>query len=222
MTTELPEFDQTPKVGLTHEPMTGCRLNALGHWVPEDRIKTIDLLRDELVRKLVAEAEALSQLIAKAKADFHSQIAAFVELSAAEYRVHRGGKKGNVTLVSYDGQYKVERAIAELILFDERLQAAKALIDECLNDWTTDARTELRAIVQDAFRVDQQQQLRVQQILGLLRFEISDERWIRAMAAIKDSIQVIGSKSYVRFYRRVGASSWRRISLNAANAGEED
>jgi hypothetical protein len=33
------------------------------------------------------------------------------------------------------------------IAFDERLQAAKSLIDECLADWTENARPEIRAII---------------------------------------------------------------------------
>ena len=38
--------------------------------------------------------------------------------------------KGNVTLTSYDGKYKIQRAIAEYLHFDERLQVAKELIDD--------------------------------------------------------------------------------------------
>lgn len=201
--------------------LPGHRRDALGRLVPEANIKTIDLLRDELVRELVEKARVLSLQIAEAKADFHARIASYVELSTMEYGIKRGGKKGNVTLISYDGRYKVERAISELIHFDERLQAAKALIDDCLNDWTSDSRSELRALVQDAFSVDQAQNIRVQQILALRRFQIEDERWRSAMQAISDSIQIIGSKSYVRFFERVGnTTSWRRISLNMANAVE--
>jgi hypothetical protein len=34
--------------------------------------------------------------------------------------------------------------MADRIAFDERLQAAKSLIDQCLADWTEDARQELK------------------------------------------------------------------------------
>ena len=198
----------------------GTRQNAQGHFVPEAQIREIDKLRDELVLRLVARAQALSATIAKEKALFFSEIDAFVELSLREYGVERGGAKGNVTLLSYDGSYKIIRAVSELIQFDERLQAAKALIDACLNDWTSDSRTELRTIVQDAFRVDQAQNIRVQQVLGLRRFSIDDERWKRAMTAISESIQIVGSKSYVRFYERIGSTQQlRQIPLDIAVAG---
>ena len=195
----------------------GHRVDSQGRLVPESMVQEIDKLRDELVLTLAARAERLSQHIAKEKAFFFSEIDAFVSLSLSEYGVERGGEKGNVTLISYAGNYRIVRAVAELIRFDERLQAAKVLIDACLNDWTSEARSEIRVIVQDAFRVDQAQNIRVQQVLGLRRFKIKDERWERAMLAISESIQIVGSKSYVRFYTRIsGTDQWRAIPLDIA------
>lgn len=187
-----------------HQDITlpGHRRDHLGRLVPEAQIKPIDLLRDETVLQIAERARAANAELAVLKRELFDLIAAFVELSATEYGVHLGGKKGNVTLYSYDGRYRVTRAIAENIRFNEQLQAAKALIDECLNDWTTGSRSELRTIVQDAFRVDNASNLRVQQILSLRRYEIDDDRWRRAMAAIGESMQVIGSKAYVRVHVR--------------------
>jgi hypothetical protein len=56
--------------------------------------------------------------------------------------------------LSFDGSLKIQRNIAEHIVFDERLQAAKQLIDECLKEWTTDGRDEIKAIINQAFNVD--------------------------------------------------------------------
>ena len=125
--------------------------NAQGHLVPVSTIKPIDIARDSLVKELMAKAQALSKAIADFKLASFGDIAAFVELSAEQYGAKVGGKKGNVTLTSYDGRYKVQRAIQEHISFDERLQAAKALIDECITDWTQGSRPEIRALINDAF-----------------------------------------------------------------------
>ena len=92
-----------------------------------------------------------------------------MQLSADEYGVHLGGDKGNVSLLSFDGQLSVKRAIAQHIAFDERLQAAKALIDECLKEWTADARPEIVLLVQDAFRVDSEGKIRTGNVLALRR-----------------------------------------------------
>ena len=197
----------------------GYRQDHLGRLIAESQIKPIDLTRDALVAEIVAHARRVNAAIAKFKRQAFGDIAAFVSLSAGEYGVHLGGTKGNVTLLSFDGKYRVQRAIAESITFDERLQAAKELIDECLREWTAGARTEVRTLVQDAFRVDQAGNIRTAQVLGLRRLDITDERWLRAMTAIGDAVQVVGSKSYVRVYERDDATgAYHAIALDVAGA----
>ncbi len=194
----------------------GFRYDAKGRLVPESQIKEVDKLRDELVLAIVDRATELRALLAAFKANTFSEIEAFVATSAQEYDAHIGGKKGNVTLVSFDGQYKVMRAIQESITFDERLQAAKARIDECLKEWTADARPEIATLVQDAFRVDSAGNIRTGQVLGLRRLDIQDPRWRLAMDAISDAVQVTGSKSYVRIYKRDTQGRYLPISLDIA------
>ena len=50
-------------------------------------------------------------------------------------------------------RYKSLRAMQESIAFDAGIQTTKALIDECLNDWTQNVRTELRAPVNAVFQI---------------------------------------------------------------------
>ncbi|WP_085919067.1 DUF3164 family protein [Halomonas sp. CSM-2] len=208
MNTQANETQQVPD---------GFRMDAKGRLVPEEQIKEIDQLRDELVLSIIDRACELRDQLRDFKSDVFSEIEAFVQTSAQEYDVQIGGKKGNIQLVSFCGKYKVLRAISENITFDERLQAAKGLIEECLRDWTTDARPEVATIVQDAFRVDQAGNIRTGQVLGLRRLNIQDKRWLRAMDAISDAIQVTGSKSYIRIYERVGSTDqYKPISLDIA------
>jgi len=195
----------------------GFRADARGRLVPESAIKPIDKLRDELVMTLVGNARCVSETLKGFKTAAFSEIAAFIQLSAEEYGVHLGGNKGNVSLLSFDGRYKVLRAQAESIVFDERLQAAKELIDQCLRDWTEGARAELRTLISDAFRVDQAGNIRTGSVLALRRLDITDERWLRAMQAISEAVQVVGSKSYVRVYERNDATGqYEPISLDIA------
>lgn len=195
----------------------GFRQDAKNRLIPEESIKPIDLARDELVHELVGKAIELHRALAQFKAGAFGDIESFVQLSAEEYGVSVGGKKGNVSLLSFDGRYKIQRAIQDHITFDERLEAAKGLIDECLRDWTDGARSEIKVIVQDAFRTDRQGNLRTGAVLALRRHDFADPRWLKAMDAIADAVQVTGSKSYVRIYERIGDSDqYRPISLNIA------
>ena len=78
-------------------------------------------------------------------------------------------------------------------------------------------RTPIRVIVDRAFRTDSKGQLKTASVLELMRVEINDEEWQRAMAAIRDSIQTAGTSTYVRIYRRTGASDqYEAVPLDLA------
>lgn len=197
----------------------GYKKDARGHLIPDTLVKPIDLTRDRLVLELIEKARVLHSLIATFKNSVFADVAAFVQLSGEEYGVKLGGKKGNVTLFSFDGAYKVLVATADKIMFDERLQAAKGLIDECIGEWSQGSRPEIMVLVQEAFQTDKEGNLNTARILGLRRLEITDERWQRAMTAIGESVQVVGSKQYIRFYERVGdTDQYIPISLDIATA----
>lgn len=195
----------------------GYRKDAKGCLIPESLIKPIDRARDELVQELARQARNVSDTLREFKGRVFADINAFVDLSAEQYDVKLGGKKGNLTLFSFDGAYKVQVAIAEHMVFDERLQAAKHLIDECIIDWSQNSRDEIKVLVQSAFQTDQEGKINTGRVLALRRLDIGDEKWQKAMRAIGESLQVVGSKEYVRFYERVGnTDQYQPISLDVA------
>ncbi|MBU0915836.1 MAG: DUF3164 family protein [Gammaproteobacteria bacterium] len=195
----------------------GFMPNPQGHLVPISTIKPIDLLRDQTVNTIAAKAQALCRALAEFKAGTFSDLEAFVATSAAQYGVEIGGEKGNLTLHSYDGRFKIVRSVADLIRFDEQLIAAKKLVDDCLSDWTDESRDELRALVNQAFQVNATGSVRTSEVLRLLRIDIKDPRWITAMEAVRNSIQVMGTKPYVRIYERIkGTDEYTPITLDLA------
>ena len=195
----------------------GYRQDAKGCLVPESMIKPIDRTRDELVRELARQARIVSDGLREFKTRVFADINAFVDLSAEQYDVKLGGKKGNLTLFSFDGAFKVQIAIAEHMVFDERLQAAKHLIDECIIAWSQGSRDEIKVLVQAAFQTDKEGKINTGRVLALRRLDIRDEKWQKAMQAIGESLQVVGSKEYVRIYERIGnTDQYRPISLDVA------
>ena len=193
--------------------------DAKGNLTPAELVKDIDKARDALVHEWVERGRDLSKAISHFKEGIFGDVQAFIELSAEKYGAKVGGNKGNVTLFSYDGKYKIQRAINESLQFDERIQAAKVLIDECLNEWSEGSRPELKALIERAFNVDKEGNLNTSRILGLRRVEIQDSRWQNAMQAISESVQVVSSKAYVRLYERVGESDqYVPIALDVAGA----
>ncbi len=191
--------------------------DAQGRLVHKDKVMEIDKIRDGLVRDLVARAKDVQEGMAEFKQNALSEVNAFVDLSAKEYDAHIGGKKGNLTLLSYDGRLKAQVQIQENLVFDERLQVAKSLIDECLNKWVENSTSEIKTIINDAFAVNQEGKIDIKRILGLRKLDIKDELWQKAMAAISDSLTVAGRKSHFRLYERTGPEdAWQNISLDFA------
>ena len=190
-----------------------------GRLVPIGIVKPAELLEDQTVRTIMGYADELSQQIARFKAHTFSDVGAFLDLLGAQYGAKKGGAKGNMTLTSYDGLAQVKIAVAETMSFGPELQVAKGLIDECITDWSVGANDQVKLLVQHAFRVDKEGQVSREAIFALRRVQIEDDRWRRAMDAINDSIRVVGSKTYVRFYRRPDANAnWEQVTIDLAAA----
>jgi hypothetical protein len=184
----------------------GYLRDGAGRLVPLALVKPADLQRDKLVRELFAKFEAMQAACMAFRQCADADIDAHLALVAEQYGVAMGGQEGNLTLSSYDGSLRIQRAVEKSIAFSDEIHAAKKLIFACLADWTDGARDELKVIADDAFRTDAQGHLSVGRILGLLRWSIQDPRWLEAMRAIRDSIRVQSTKDYLRFYRRDAAS----------------
>ena len=205
--------------GLIDVGGVGYRQDAKGGLIPVSLIKPQHLLEDELVRSVMGFAVALSEQVARFKEHTFDDLGAFEALLAQEYGSTVGGAKGNKTLMSFDGLFKIQVQVADNIVFGPELQIAKGLVDECLNEWSEGARDEIRAIVTRAFNTDKAGQINRAEVFMLLRLEIKDARWLRAMEAIRDAMHVVGSSTYVRCYRRAAFDApWINVSIDLAKA----
>lgn len=197
---------------------TGHLRDARGSLTPFHLVRPQDVLQDECVRKIAHFAKDLSAQIARFKTHTFADIAAFLALLDQEYGAKPGGRKGNLTLTSYDGCIRVQVQVADRIEFGPELQSAKTLVDECLTEWSNGSRDELKLIVNRAFQVDKEGRINRAEIYQLLRAEIDDERWKRAMTAVRDSMRVVGSKEYVRVHVRENAqAAWTPVSIDLAS-----
>mgnify|MGYP001360614977 FL=1 len=193
--------------------------DAKGNLVPVETIRAEDRLEDETVRKIIGYAQALSDQIGRFKGHTFDDLSSFEALLAQEYGATRGGAKGNKTFMSFDGLLKVQVQVADHIDFGPQLQIAKGLVDECLNEWSAEARPEIRAIVTRAFNTDRTGQINRSEIFMLLRLEIDDPRWQEAMRALRAAMRIVGSKTYVRCYRReTPDGQWQAVTIDLAKA----
>ena len=195
--------------------------DAQGRLTPESLVRPQDQLQDETVRKILGHAVELSAQIARFRGHSADDLSAYDGLLEAEYGGHaRRSVKGNRTYLSYDGCLKVQVQISETVDFGPELQVARDLVDECLAEWSEGSRDEIRAIVGHAFQVDKKGEISRTAIYGLLRLEIDDGRWRVAMTALRDAMRVVGSRSYLRCYRRDAPDGqWQPVTIDLAKAG---
>lgn len=195
----------------------GYMEDSQGRLIRGEQVSEYDKLKDETVKDIMEKARSVQSNIKSFKASAMSDIYALMEVASEKYGAKLGGKKGNIQIVTYDGKEKVMVAVNETLTFDERLQVAKQLVDECLIEWTEGSRSEIKTLVTAAFEVDKQGNISTSKVMSLLKLEINDEKWQRAMTAVKDSLSILCSKKYVRFYERSGRDEkWTAIPLDIA------
>ncbi|WIY25038.1 DUF3164 family protein [Parasedimentitalea psychrophila] len=193
--------------------------DAKGGLIPVDLVKAQDQLQDETVRKIIGHALALSGQTTRFKAHTFEDIGDFEAILEQEYGGKIGGKRGNKTLMSFDGLFRIQVAVADQIDFGPELQIAKGILDELMTEWAANARPEVQAIITNAFNTDKEGQINRAEIFKLLRLDIEDERWQCAMRAIRDAIRVIGQATYVRCYQRPAPDArWQHITIDLAKA----
>lgn len=193
--------------------------DAKGAMWPVESIKPQHLLEDETVRKIIGYGLGLSSQISRFKAHTFEDLGTFDALLAQEYGAKKGGAKGNRTYQSFDGLYRVEVRVNDQLDFGPELQIAKSLFDECLNEWSADARAELRLLVTSAFDTAKEGTINRTALFQLLRVDSDDARWQRATQALRDAMRVVGSRTYVRLSQRETLDArWSSITIDLAAA----
>ena len=182
----------------------GKWIDGSGEAIPVKYISPIDKKRDKVVTKLCKDAEKLSEALKNFKEKAMKCVEDYLDYVADKNGISIKTKKGNKVLFDFSRDYKVELRVAEHIDFDERLQLARELIGECIKKWAKNSDDKIKILVEDAFRVDKKGRIDRNRILGLTKLEIRDKEWQKAMKLIKDSIQVIGRKPYIRFWKKSG------------------
>ena len=187
-----------------------------GRLVPISQVSDYDLAMDTFVREQVTAAKIKRDELCEFKRRAFDECYAWLDLVAEKYGKTRGGVKGNVTFPTFDGSQQITIRVQETLTFGPELQIAKELFDECVTDWSQGANANLQAIVSDAFQVDKEGELSTGRILSLRRVKIQDERWIKAMDAIAESLQVAMSKTYINFREKDKTGRLVNIPLDIA------
>ena len=190
--------------------------NAVGGLVHETEIREQDKLRDRVVIDIATEALSLSEALKALKAKALADIDDLISIAGEKYDMKLGGPKGNVTLTSFDGRYRVQRVSADRITYTEEMEVAKAKVFECIRSWSDESNKHLVTIATNAFRLNRQGEISVSRVAEMMRIEIDDPEWKKAMEAVKDSLAVSGKAIYVRVQERMKDGAYKTVSLDIA------
>ncbi|MCA1972076.1 MAG: DUF3164 family protein [Caenispirillum sp.] len=202
-------------------PPEGYVVDGKGRMVPEKSVRPQEMLEDQLVRTCVGFAVKLANELRRFRAHVFADAETFLATIREEYGVEKRGAqgKGNVTFTTFDGLIKMQVAVSERITFGPELQVAQDAFRACIADWTDGARDELRVLVDSAFEADKEGNVSRDAVFRLLRVTFDDDRWKAGQTAIRDSIRVVGSKAYCRFYvRETPDAAWEAVPVDLAAA----
>lgn len=188
-----------------------------GYFLPLDAYKPHEILMDELVRELHAKAKPLHDGLSEFKMWGFGETEALQALVADKYAATIGGEKGNATLTTIDGLKRFEIKVKDQLEFGMEINTAETILTELMDEWSSDSRAEIRALVMRAFKAGEKGKISRGDIFRLLKVESEEPRWNQAMQAIRDSMRVFETKVYLRIQERpVPKGSWKTISLDLA------
>lgn len=187
-----------------------------GRLVPKSIVSDYDLEMDAFVKSQITKAKNLQSQLREFKKQAFGDCYAWMDLVAEKYDRQHGGLKGNVTFSTFDGSQQIRISVQDYMDFGPELQIAKDIIDELIAEWSVGANENLLAISADTFDVDKEGKLSTGRILSLRRHKITDPRWLRAMEAIAESLQVAVSKTYINFREKGPDGKLNNIPLDLA------
>ncbi|NOR69997.1 MAG: DUF3164 family protein [Methylomarinum sp.] len=191
----------------------GYMKNAAGNLIATKNVKALDLIEDELVKEVIGEALELQQKMRDLKSQWLDKMESFVALAASEYEAKLKGKKGNLTLKTYDGSHSIAIKVQQNMAFDSKLDIAKLLVDECIEEWAETADEKIKTLIHSAFQTDNRGNINRDKMFDLLRMDFDDERWNRAMEALRDSIFHESSSTYFTVSRRQSDKENKLVQL---------
>jgi len=186
-----------------------------GRWVPVTLIRTAKQLEDGLVRIIATGALSLSLSLSRFKTMSFAEALGLIELIASKHNVTLTGKRGDIYLYSHDREWMVSVTGQDKVTFDPSIAIAQQMLSEWLS--AEDASADLKAIVAQAFALDEQKRLRVQEILRLRRYDVQHPKWKAAMDVIAQSMETIGKREYLRVHRRNAAGGYVLVPLDLAS-----
>jgi len=191
--------------------------NSRGFKVPLSQVPEAEQLKNSLVNQAIDDALELSAQNESFKKRVFGDVYDLNAILSEKYNTELGGKKGNITVTTFDGKRKVDISVDDDITFGPEINHAKELITKCIEAQLDGASDFIRNLVRDAFEVNSQGQYNKNRIFALRKYRTAQDSddWKNAMQALDDAVIHSESKTYMRFYQRNEYGGWEQIPLSS-------
>lgn len=186
-----------------------------GFEIPVTSIPKIEMNKDKVAKKLADKFKEMSLKLQHLKDVAFDEADKIYEAQLRAYEIDGRDVdklKGNFTFYSYDKVFKIEVNIGQRLEFDDKINLAKAEIDEYLKDITEGQNSDIITIVNHAFTTVRGK-LDHKKILQLFSYKIKNARWEKAMVILKDSITTNHSKRYIKVSERDSNGEYQVINV---------
>lgn len=189
-----------------------------GNDIPSNYIHKLDKDKHAAAERFVKQAMKLSEQMSKFKSEVIDKCDELYNKALEENKVSvRQNAKGGYTVSTIDKRTKVVFTISETMRFDDNIDIAQELIQQYLESITSDGvNPDLKLLINEAFKT-RKGQLDTKRVMGLLKLEIKNEKWVRAMELIRKSISVDSKKRYISFWTTDVEGKESAVKLDFAN-----
>ncbi|EKH9212839.1 DUF3164 family protein [Vibrio parahaemolyticus] len=196
------------------EAPEGFVYNAEGNLIAKCNIAASDLRKDAFVTGLVQQVKAQRKQLAQFKANIVKAFEGFRVEMLDKYgtKLHARGTGDNVTIFSFDGKYKMTYKTQKLKSLGPEHDAARELARQYFDSKKETLEHDMLIAVQDFFVKDAS----IANTISFISKDFKDETLVKAQNAARDSLLIIGSKSYFNFYERDEQGEYQQVHLNFA------
>lgn len=169
--------------------------------------------KDVIVTRAFKVIERAEKLLDKLNCDLARWTLAYTDWLIKKNVVLMDDWKGNLNITSFDGTKRIQIKQNEVIEHDEEIQLATQLISEVIHE-RTESMPDIRAIIDEILRTNRNNQYSKSNLLKLKNIKIDDERWIKALDLIWQSMEVVARKQYTMFQRKNKKGKFETVKLN--------
>lgn len=205
---------ETPKAATAQRPAApeGFVYNAEGNLIAKSNISAVELRKDAFATSMVEQVKEQQKRLIQFKENLVTAFESFrIELlDQYDAKLHKRGSGDNVTVFSFDGRYKMTFTSPKVKTLGPEFEASRELAREWFHQNKDNAPHDLLLPAQEFYTGE----MSLDKALKFIGWKVQNPILVKAQTAAKDSMIVIGKKSYFNFYERDENNEYQPVHLN--------